>query len=486
MTTRDDHYGVTHKRVCIIGAGVAGLMAVKIFNEFNTYDIHDNNNIRFDVVCYEQLSHLLGTWAYSDRASDYSGMYASMICNTPPEVCQHSDFEFVSDNRYPSMQEFVDYQHRFIKQFNIDKYIKLNHKILRAERLASGEYAVTYKHTRGKPYDIQTYDDDYAIHPVTCHNEHIHTELFDVVVVANGHFTKFNLPQYTGMSYLSPATNVIHSHSYRRATDYTGQHVLVIGGSHSGIDIANQIYPHAASVDILVNKTQHSEQRYNTVCAGIRAKRPDEPCYVDVLHRVADISHVDSSGIIHFVDGTCKHYDTVIAATGYTYTAPFLTRELQVTHNSDNIYKYVFHSDIDDGTLCFIGIPYRSEIQVYWSASVLTGRLHLPSTHSMHAYNRSVQQRVFDTAGVELTPSNAHAYLSQEEYCDDIIRELNNDPHRQFEFAWINWKLIRRPYDRSNGASMVTGGEQAQSQLRTPSPVDTSKVFFYTPIPQAV
>ena len=52
-----------------------------------------------------------------------------------------------------------------------------------------------------------------------------------------------------------------------------------------------------------------------------------------------------------------KQYNTIICATGYIYTTPFLCNELQINMNNNNIYKYIYHSGIQDGTLSFVGIP---------------------------------------------------------------------------------------------------------------------------------
>ena len=49
--------GGSKKRVCIIGAGPSGLVALKEFSK---------NTEVFDIVCFEQASDLGGVWNYSD------------------------------------------------------------------------------------------------------------------------------------------------------------------------------------------------------------------------------------------------------------------------------------------------------------------------------------------------------------------------------------------------------------------------------------
>lgn len=114
-----------------------------------------------------------------------------------------------------------------------------------------------------------------------------------------------------------------------------------------------------------------------------------------------------------------------------------------------------------DSSLTFVGIPYRTEIQVYWTASVLAGKLSLPSTEQMLQYSHQVQQSVAEKQHAQLNPSNAHSYLNQEIYCNDIIHELNQDPTRQYAYAWTNWVLSRHVppgIDEAVESNGTTGG----------------------------
>lgn len=59
-----------------------------------------------------------------------------------------------------------------------------------------------------------------------------HTELFDALLVCNGHYTEPNVPDIPGASEFPGL--LMHSHNYRRADRFKGQHVAVIGPSYSG------------------------------------------------------------------------------------------------------------------------------------------------------------------------------------------------------------------------------------------------------------
>jgi hypothetical protein len=59
-----------------------------------------------------------------------------------------------------------------------------------------------------------------------------HTELFDALLVCNGHYTEPNVPDIPGAAGFPGV--LMHSHNYRRADRFRGQHVTVIGPSYSG------------------------------------------------------------------------------------------------------------------------------------------------------------------------------------------------------------------------------------------------------------
>lgn len=68
--------------------------------------------------------------------------------------------------------------------------------------------------------------------------------LFDHVIVASGHYTSPNMPDFEDLSQFSG--RVLHSHDYRGADEFVDKNVLVIGGSYSAEDIAMQCYKFGA------------------------------------------------------------------------------------------------------------------------------------------------------------------------------------------------------------------------------------------------
>lgn len=81
-----------------------------------------------------------------------------------------------------------------------------------------------------------------------------------------------------------------------------------------------------------------------------------------------------------FEDGTEEDIDTVIFATGYTFSFPFLEDDLATLDSQHSMYKFVFPPQLEKPTLAFIGmlqpvgalIP-TSELQSRWVVRVFQG-----------------------------------------------------------------------------------------------------------------
>src|SRR5690606_36025111 len=69
---------------------------------------------------------------------------------------------------------------------------------------------------------------------VTAHDlkkDSFSTEQFDHVVVASGHFSTPNVPEFPGFSGFNG--RVLHSHDFRDAMEFKGKDILIIGRSYS-------------------------------------------------------------------------------------------------------------------------------------------------------------------------------------------------------------------------------------------------------------
>jgi hypothetical protein len=96
-----------------------------------------------------------------------------------------------------------------------------------------------------------------------------HTELFDAVLVCNGHYTEPRLPDIPGAS-VFPGV-LMHSHSYREPARFTGQHVAVIGASYSGgTDCEQLTFPLTLSSGIQYAKGSLVHQHVQSCFIGLQ------------------------------------------------------------------------------------------------------------------------------------------------------------------------------------------------------------------------
>ena len=91
------------------------------------------------------------------------------------------------------------------------------------------------------------YDDKSGQFTVTvCNlaNDETYSEKFDYVIVASGHFSTPNVPDYDGFSHFNG--RILHAHDFRDALEFKDQDILVIGSSYSAEDIGSQCYKYGA------------------------------------------------------------------------------------------------------------------------------------------------------------------------------------------------------------------------------------------------
>ena len=98
---------VSRNRVCIVGAGVAGLATAKVL-------LADD----FEVVLFEKERTLGGVWCESRT-------YPSLRTNNPRETYHFSDHPYPpSTNDYPTAEQVRDYLHSYAERFGVADHIR--------------------------------------------------------------------------------------------------------------------------------------------------------------------------------------------------------------------------------------------------------------------------------------------------------------------------------------------------------------------------
>ncbi|KAF5207774.1 Flavin-containing monooxygenase fmo gs-ox-like [Thalictrum thalictroides] len=355
----------TSYKVAVIGAGAAGLVAARELR------IEDHQ-----VVVFERNNRIGGVWVYDptiesdplgvdpSRTIVHSSLYDSLRTNLPREAMGFRDYPFVvkdvlqrDPRRFPCHREVLHYLEDFTSEFKLSELIRFETEVIHVELLkeeAEGKWIVR---SQGK-------------------NKNVEDEVYDAVVVCNGHNTKPCVAEIPGID-VWPGKQ-LHSHNYRVSDPFSNKVVVLIGSSASAVDISREIARVAKEVHIssrsVTNKfltTNHFHFDYLW------------------LHSMVKSAHEDGSVV--FEDGSSVTADFILHCTGYTYDFPFLD-SCSIVNVDDNrvgpLYKHVFPPQFAPW-ISFIGIPWKVvpfplyELQSKWVARILSGKVSLPSQENM-------------------------------------------------------------------------------------------------------
>ncbi len=391
---------MTSGRVCVIGAGVSGLAAIKALAD---------EGIDFD--CFEIGSDIGGLWRF-DNDNGRSPAYASLHIDTSKERFAFADLP-VSGGLPPYLHhsQVLEYLERYAQAFGLEEMISFRHKVISVERTEGG----------------------WTVEVESLATGSVRQEAYSAVVVASGHHWEPVIPQIDGPF----AGSVMHSQAYRTPQPFIGKDVVVVGVGNSGVDIACDLSWHAKSVTLSTRSGAHVFPRFlfgrpldkwstpwsSTLPLGVQRTlykvlltlgrgrqrsfgfpTPEGPILShhptvnsDILQLVKNGDVAVKPGIsrstereIVFTDGSSAPADTVIFATGYRISYPFLAPDvIETTENQVELYKRVVA--VDSPGLYFVGLiqpvgalPPLAEAQGKWVAKLITG-LPLPTAATMKA-----------------------------------------------------------------------------------------------------
>ncbi|CAN6305923.1 unnamed protein product [Urochloa humidicola] len=350
-------------RLAVIGAGAAGLVAVR--------ELRREGHLP---VIFERAAAVGGTWLYAPpaapsdplgAAATHSSLYASLRTNLPRESMGFLDFPFVAaampgsadPRRFPCHEEVLRYLEAFASRFDLLRLVRFETEVLGVRREGRGKWAVTSRKLGDKGSGEEE------------------EEVYDGVVVCNGHYTEPRIAVIPGVD--AWPGKQMHSHNYRVPEPFLDQVVIVIGASASAFDISRDIASTAKEV--------HIADRSSPFRSGAK-----QPGYNNLwLHSMIDRAQED--GCVVFRDGSSIKADVIMHCTGYLYDFPFLGDDSTITvddNRVDPLYKHIFPPEVAP-QLSFIGLPWKVipfplfELQSKWVAKVLSGRIVLPSKEEM-------------------------------------------------------------------------------------------------------
>ncbi|XP_054824496.1 flavin-containing monooxygenase FMO GS-OX-like 4 isoform X1 [Prosopis cineraria] len=349
------------RNVAVIGAGASGLAAARELRREG-----------HRVVVFERGDQVGGTWIYTpnvesdllgtnpDRPVVHSSLYQSLRTNLPREIMGFQDYPFVKresngrdGRRFPGHKEVLMYLQDFASAFGINELVRFETEVVSAKLADSGKWRVRSRGRGGVGVD----------------------EIYDAVVVCNGHFTQPRIADIPGIN-VWPGKQM-HSHNYRTPEPFQDQVVVVIGNASSGVDISIEISGVAKEVHVASRSVADD-------------KLGKLPGFENMwLHSLIDSVHED--GRVVFKDGNAVCADVILHCTGYKYHFPFLETNGAVTVDDncvEPLYKHVFPPALAPW-LSFVGIPWKvvpfimCELQSKWIAGILSNRIALPSKEEM-------------------------------------------------------------------------------------------------------
>ena len=333
-------------RVCVIGAGAAGLCSAKNAIDFGC-----------EVTVFEQTDQIGGTWVYTDDVGKdkngldvHSSMYQGLLTNLPKEVMGYPTTPFPEgDVSYITSAEVLKYYQSYVAEFSLQQHIKLEHYVVRVHPLINKSWEVIVQDMKSKNFS---------------------SYIFDAVLVCNGHYNSPVMPVFKGKDLFQGRQ--LHSHDFRTAEIFRSKNVLIIGAGPSATDAIKDCSKYA-------NQVVWSHHLENSPINDISNNVSQKP----------DVEEITRTGVL-FVDGSYQKCEVIIYCTGYKYSFPFLSSDCGIRCDNNFVRPLYKHCiSINNPSLGFVGLvkstcPNQvSDLQARFCLTFMTGRKEMPSKEEM-------------------------------------------------------------------------------------------------------
>ncbi len=196
-------------RVCVIGAGAAGITTAKHLKEKG-----------LDVEILEKRDGVGGLWYFSKNTS---GVASNTIATSSKTYLQFSDFPIGKDiPHFPHHTDYLKYLKVYAEKNNIVPLIKYNHE-------------VTNMRKNGQEWEITVRNGD-----------NTYTTTSDAVVISSGLHQIPLIPEVPGQENFTGL--LAHSGLLKTGEDVRGKRVVVMGIGESGADFAHYLTAFAGEV----------------------------------------------------------------------------------------------------------------------------------------------------------------------------------------------------------------------------------------------
>ncbi|XP_059487273.1 senecionine N-oxygenase-like [Neocloeon triangulifer] len=375
------------RRVAVIGAGPSGLAAARHFGAPDS---------PFECQVFEQSSEIGGTWVFTPHVSVdeigrpiHSSMYTNLRTNLPKEVMSYPDFLFPEQEKsYLTSEQVLEYLHSYANHFGLRQHIKFNNWVKEV-----------------RPVGENVEEEKWQLTIFDWISKETRTEIFDALMICNGHFFHPNIPECQGRDIFEG--RIIHSREYRMPAPYTNKRVLIVGGSFSAIDITMEL----AKVSKQVTLSHHLKEMATNFPENVKM--------------APDVDFFDKTGVT-FVNGQRDEFDDVIYCTGYKPSYPFLHESCRVTtdgYGVEPLHKHLIN--IEHPSMCFLAInnyisPLQlADLQARFFYQLLIGAFELPAKEEMYRQLRKDQKFRQEELGFKTRFAHKLGVL-QKEYYDEL------------------------------------------------------------------
>ena len=423
------------KRVAIIGAGPSGLAQLRAFQS-----AREKGADIPEIVCFEKQSNWGGLWNYTWRTGldehgepVHGSMYRYLWSNGPKEGLEFADYSFEEHfgkpiASYPPRAVLFDYIEGRVKKAGVRDSIRFNSPVRH----------VNYDDTAGK-FTVVVKD-----HEKDCE----YSEEFDNVIVATGHFSTPNVPEYPGFATFNG--RILHAHDFRDALEYKDKDILILGTSYSAEDIGSQCWKYGCKSITVSHRT-----------APMGYDWPDNWQEVPLVEKV-------EKNTVTFIDGTTKDADAIILCTGYLHHFPFMGESLKLKTNN-RLYPVDLYNGVvwaANPKLMYLAMQDQwytfnmFDAQAWYARDVIMGRLDVPSEAEMQAdiaKCREDEDNIADDYGaIEYQGAYTMHLMAMTDYPDFDVTDSN-----QAFFAWKKHKKKNIMTFRDNGYKSALTGTMA-------------------------
>lgn len=443
---------MSSKRIAIIGAGPCGLSALRAFAT-----AREKGADIPEIVCFEKQSDWGGQWNFTWRTGldehgepVQSSMYKFLWSNGPKEGLEFADYSFEEHfgkaiPSYPPREVLADYITGRAAKSNVRDWIRFETAVKWVQATDDGRFSIVST-------DLKSQTNNF--------------ELFDHVIVANGHFSVPNVPTFDGIE--SFTGSIIHGHDFRNADVYKDRDLLIIGASYSAEDIGLQCRKYGASSVTMT---------WRTVAMGFK--------WPSGMDERPLLTRIDGS-TVHFSDGSSKDFDAIIMCTGYQHSFPFMSDDLKLrTTNrlySPGLYKGVIWND--NPGVSYLGMQDQwytftmFDAEAWFARDVIMGRIELPSQADRSADMAAWSER-------EAITDDAYKMIDfQADYVEELMKDTD---YPRFDVAltrkeFKTWKGSKEEdittYRDKQHTSAVTGNPQPVHHTKWWEAMDDSMATY--------